>query len=189
MKRRHGFGLIAAVAVAVCAGAQASAFQQDQDQMAGSKDKDKTEIVVTGCLSPASSTATGTAGTSGSATSASPSGKFMLTNATIGTEGATAGTTGTTPPTTSATPPTSTTPPTASTAETAGAGTSYVLSGGNQSDFQKWLNARVEIHGRLEPARSSGSAQNPPESMNSSSAKTQTLRVTSARKVSDTCSQ
>src|ERR1044071_1560104 len=101
MKRRHGFGLIAAAAVAAFAGAQASAFQQDANRTAGNN-RDRNEIVVTGCLAPASgsSSASGTAGTTGSTTSGSSAGRVMLTHATTSSGsssgGSMTGTTGST---------------------------------------------------------------------------------------------
>ena len=118
-------------------------------------------MTLTGCLTQASASATGTSGTAG--TSASP--QFVLTNATMGSGSPSAtGTSGAAPST--------------------AMGKSYKLLGPS-TELKDNINAKVEVKGTIEKASASPSGAAEPSA---SEKDIQTLRVTSVRKIADTCS-
>ena len=160
MKREMFFSTVFSAALAVGVAAQTP------PSTAQTPSQDR-QVTVTGCLAQApSSSATGTSGTAGTSASAS---QYILKDATIGTGAASStGTSGT---------------PSAM-------GKSYKLVGGSADDFKSNVNAKVEIKGTLQPASgapSSGTATAPPASSQSDK-DLATLRVTSVRKIADTCS-
>ena len=109
----------------------------------------------------------GTAGTTGSSATGSSAtadrsgaiagGQFVLTNAQVstGSSGATAGSTGATGATTAA--GTSGTAA-AGSASAAGAGSRFVLVGGNQQNLRQYANSKVEITGMLDHQGTAGAA-------------------------------
>jgi hypothetical protein len=119
-------------------------------------------VTLTGCLTQASASATGTSGTAG--TSASP--QFVLTNATMGS-GSPSSATGT-----------------SGAAPSTAMGKSYKLMGPS-TELKDNINAKVEVKGTIEKASASPSAAAEPSA---SEKDIQTLRVTSVRKIADTCS-
>ena len=121
------------------------------------------QVTLTGCLTQSSASATGTTGTAG--TSATP--QFILTNATTGS-GSPSSATGT------------------SGAASATAGKSFKLMG-SSSDLKDHVNAKVEVKGTIEKASAypSGGAA---AGTSASDKDMQTFRVTSVRKIADTCS-
>ena len=163
MKREMFFATAFSAALAVGVAAQTPPPSTAQTP---SQDR---QVTVTGCLAQApSSSATGTSGTA-AGTSASAS-QYILKDATMGAGAA--GSTGTSGTGASA------------------MGKSYKLIGGSPDDFKSNVNAKVEIKGTLQPASgapSSGTATTPPAS-GQSDKDLATLRVTSVRKIADTCS-
>jgi hypothetical protein len=159
MQRQIVFTTVFATALAVSAAAQTGSGTASQER------PQNQPITVTGCLQPAPS-ATGTSGTATSGTASSGQ-QFVLTNAMIG---------GASKPSTTGT---------AGAPGTSSAESKYKLMG-QQDDLRKHVNAKVEIRGTLEPRSSApGSTASAPAS---SDKDVPTLRVTSVRKIADTCS-
>lgn len=163
MKREMFFATVFSAALAVGVAAQnppSTAQTPSQDR----------QVTVTGCLAQApSSSATGTSGTAGTSAGAA---QYILKDATMGAGAA--GSTGTS----------------GTGASASAMGKSYKLIGGSADDFKSNVNAKVEIKGTLQPASgapSSGTATTPPAS-GQSDKDLATLRVTSVRKIADTCS-
>ena len=158
MKRQMFLATAFSAAFAISAAAQ---NPPTTAQTPPSQDKAQ-QVTLTGCLTQASPSATGTSGTAG--TSATP--QFVLTNATPGSGAPSAtGTSG---------------------AAAAGAGKSFKLMG-SSSDLKDHINAKVEVKGTIEKASAypSGGAA---AGTSASDKDMQTLRVTSVRKIADSCS-
>ncbi len=180
MKRNLVLGTVFSAALAVGVSAQTTGAQTGQQ----SSEQKNQQVTVTGCLEnadmaggAAGTTGTGTTGTTGQSRSSS-SAEFMLTHAKITSGGTgTAGTTGT------------------GTTGTTGAMSSmnkFKLMGGNQQELREYLNSQVEIRGTLqrEMDRSSGAATGTAQSQTqrkSEDENVQTIRVTSVKQVSKTC--
>lgn len=165
MQRQLVFTTVFAAALAVGAAAQTGSATPGQPQT----DKPQ-QITVTGCLQQAPSSA----GTSGSATSgaASSAQQFVLNNASIGAPKS--GSTGTAGAATSA-------------PASPSAASSYKLMG-QQDDLRKNVNFKVEIRGTLDRSAAGSSAAGTAAGSAPSSENMPTLRVTSVRKIADTCS-
>ena len=122
------------------------------------------QVTVTGCLAQAP--ATGTTGTTGTATAGS---EFILKNATMGSSPSSAtGTSGASP---------------------SAAGKSYKLVGGSSSDLKDNVNAKVEIRGTIEKPSAAGTTPpaTAPPAGTAADRDVQTLRVTSVKKIADSC--
>ena len=126
-------------------------------------ERSQAQVTVTGCLAQAPSSATGATGTTGTATAGS---EFILKNATMGTMGAspstTAGTSG---------------------ATASAMGKSFKLVGGSPSDLKDNVDTKVEIRGTIEKP----SVTTPPATATATDKDVQTLRVTSVKKIADSC--
>jgi len=173
MRHQFIFGTVLAAAMAVAVSAQSS-YQSEKPS--GKKET----VTLTGCVQKADQ-ATGTAGTTGTTTppttppttttadTSSASNQFVLTNVMASTSSATT-TTGTTGATT--------TSPSAS---------SYPnglrLTPSASDDLQKFLNHKVEVKGTIENASSEMTA-----GAAAGSTKPPTLRVSSIKELSDSCS-
>lgn len=121
------------------------------------------QVTLTGCLTQGSGSAAGTSGTAG--TSASP--QFILTNATMGSGS-----------------PSSATGTSGAAAPSTAMGKSYKLMGPS-TELKDNVNAKVEVKGTIEKASASPSGE---PATSASEKDIQTLRVTSVRKIADTCS-
>jgi hypothetical protein len=119
------------------------------------------QVTVTGCLAQAPSSATGTTGTTGTAAAS----EFILKNATMGS-GSPSGAAGTAGATSSA------------------MGKSFKLVGGSTTDLKDNLNAKVEVRGTIEKPSATAT---PPASGTATDKDVQTLRVTSVKKIADSC--
>jgi hypothetical protein len=153
------------LATAFSAAFAVSVAAQDPPSTAQTPSQEKAQqVTLTGCLTQASPSATGTAGTAG--TSATP--QFVLTNATPGS-GAPSSATGT-----------------SGAASSTAMGKSFKLMG-SSSDLKDHINAKVEVKGTIEKSSAypSGGAA---AGTSASDKDMQTLRVTSVRKIADTCS-
>jgi hypothetical protein len=152
------------LATAFSAAFAVSVAAQNPPSTAQTPSQDKpTQVTLTGCLTQASASPTGTSGTAG--TSASP--QFVLTNATMGSAPSSAtGTSGT------------------GAASSSAMGKSYKLTG-SSPDLKDNVNAKVEVKGTIEKASASPSGE---PATSASEKDIQTLRVTSVRKIADTCS-
>ena len=161
--RNVWIGGVAALALAWTAGvaAQTTASPGTSDSQAG-----QGTVTVVGCLKPAEAMggATGTSGSTATATTSTAGGdRFMLTNARMGGSASSAqtGTSGTTTAgtTTAGTTTAGTTTGTTSTASRPGTASgsmaSYTLDG-NASELRPHLNHQVEITGRLASAGAAG---------------------------------
>ena len=124
------------------------------------------QVTVTGCLAQASPS-TGATGTAGTATAGS---EFILKNATTGSSPSSAtGTSGASP---------------------SAMGKSYKLVGGSSSDLKEHVNAKVEIRGTIEKPSATSTAPpatTPPATGTAADRDVQTLRVTSVKKIADSC--
>ena len=130
-----------------------------QTPPAGSQERSPGQVTVTGCLAQAPSSATGTTGTTGTAAGS----EFILKNATMGSSpSSTTGTAG---------------------APSSAMGKSYKLVGGSPSDFKDNVNAKVEIRGTVEKPSTAA----PPATGTATDKDVQTLRVTSVKKIADSC--
>lgn len=200
MKRNYIYGLTAAFAIAACSAVQ---IQASQDMASTAGTSGKSDTVVTGCLVAADeSGATGTTGATGTSGStagvAATAGRFKLTDAVVGT----ASTTSTGGDVSSST---------GAAAATSGAAThpSFVLVG-KDSDLKENVNSRVEVRGTIQanaysgsPAGSaaggtatggttasgSGVGTTGTGSSVTANAMTQTLRVTSVKKIGGSCTK
>ena len=190
MKRTHFFGTM--IAFLTAASAVAAGQQAASEQTTGSE-KPKT-VVVVGCLASGAQSSSGAVGTSGTAGAAMPgaaasASSFILVNATMGSG---ASTTPDTPPATPPSTPPSAYPGTAGTsgAAASGAGSSFVLTGGDSTELQKYLNSKVEIRGTLDTKRSAPDSPSASTTGTAaSSAPAQHLRVTSVKQIAESCSQ
>ena len=126
-------------------------------------ERSQAQVTVTGCLAQAPSSATGTTGTTGTATAGS---EFILKNATMGTMG-------TSPSTTAGT----------SGAAASATGKSFKLVGGSPSDLKDNVDTKVEIRGTIEKPSTTA----PPAAGTATDKDVQTLRVTSIKKIADSC--
>lgn len=187
MKRNLFLGTLFSAALAV--GVSAQTGSQAGQQGSQKQSQQNMQVTVTGCLhsadmaggGAAGTTGTGTAGTTGQSRSSS-SAEFMLTNAKITSGGSgMAGTTGT--------------GTTGTTGATAGSMGKFKLTGGNQQELREYVNSQVEIHGTLQhqAANPSGAAAGTGTGSTGQTQKkmedesVQTIRVTSAKQVSKTC--
>jgi hypothetical protein len=191
MKRSILFGTILSAALATGLSAQTP-----QTSGAGSSDSQSSgqQVTITGCLksgdassSAAGSAVTGATGTAG-ATDTKPGaagGGFILANAKPGSSASSTGTAGTAG---------STAGSPAGTSGSAAAGATYKLQGGDPSDLSKYANSQVEVSGTLSSASSTGSPAGATGSTSASresgtSSNMPTLRVSSVRQISSSCSQ
>jgi hypothetical protein len=191
MKRSILFGTILSAALATGLSAQTP-----QTSGAGSSDSQPSaqQVTITGCLksgdassSAAGSAVTGATGTAG-ATDTKPGaagGGFILANAKPGSSASSTGTAGTAG---------STAGSPAGTSGSAAAGATYKLQGGDPSDLSKYANSQVEVSGTLSSASSTGSPTGATASTSASpesgmSSNMPTLRVSSVRQISSSCSQ
>ena len=159
MKRQMFFATAFSAVLAVSAAAQTGSEPQTPSQ-------DKApQVTLTGCLTQGSGGSA--AGTSGTAGTSASSPQFILTNATMGS-GAPSSATGT-----------------SGAAPSTAVGKSYKLMG-SSTDLKDNVNAKVEVKGTIEKASAYPSA--PPAGATASEKDIQTLRVTSVRKIADTCS-
>jgi hypothetical protein len=158
MKRQMFFASVFSAALAVGAAAQTGTAQTPTQD----RTQDQ-QVTVTGCLAQAPSSATGTTGTTGAAAGS----EYVLKNATVGS-GSSASTTGT-----------------SGASSPASATKSYKLVGGSMSDFKDHVNAKVEIRGTIEKPSMTTAA--PPASGTAPDKDVQTLRVTSIKKIADSC--
>jgi len=190
MKRSHVFATIAAFALAVCTAAAQSASTQDPyGQSSKSQNPHNGMVTVTGCLSSGSgASSTSTTGTSGSTTASNAAnGKWILNNASF-TSGSATGTSGSMTSSTTA----------SSASNAASSSSSYTLVG-HEKDLQKYANAKVEVRGTIEGTSSSaksnsgygsstaGSSTTGTTASQDMNAKAETLRVSSVRKIADSC--
>jgi len=207
MKRNILFGSILAATLSIGVGAQTPAGSGGQ---AGGKMSDD-KITVTGCLQPA------TTGTSASAGDASKADNFILANAmagsgsggsmsspsssATGTSGSMAGGAPSSGATGSSASAGSSSAGSASSMSGANAN-SYVLSGGKKDELRTMVNSKVEITGKIDQGSSAGSSNNgasssagttgsamstgsrAPETPHSG----QTLKIDSIRKIAGSCS-
>jgi hypothetical protein len=191
MKRSMLFGTILSAALATGLSAQTP-----QTSGAGTSDSQSSgqQVTITGCLKSgdasssaagsAATGATGTAGATGTKPDAAGSG-YILASAKPASSTSSTGATGTTGST-------------AGTSGSAAAGATYKLQGGDQSDLSKYANSQVEVKGTLSSASSgsstAGSATGATGSTSASresgmSSNMPTLRVSSVRQISSSCSQ
>jgi hypothetical protein len=201
MKRQFMFGTMLAAVMAVGVGAQqpgqaGSAGQAGQS----SSDQSSKSVTVTGCLQSSPSSGAPATGDTTSRQSGSQA-QYILTNASTasGTSGSSTGAAGT--GTSGATA--------GSTRSSAGAAKTFRLQGGSSSDMQKYVNSKVEVTGTLASGSergTTGSATGSATGTGTGSSSTgsatgstsssatagmsgsQTLRVTSVRQVSESCS-
>ena len=201
MKRSIMLGILFSTALAVGAGAQSTGGQTP------SQSSSSDQVTVTGCLQSGDGAgATGTsgagaaaAGATGSAASGASRGGFVLTNVKMGSGSASGGTgassTGTAGSATGS-----------SSAAGMGAGMTRFKLEGSQSDLQKYANSQVEVDGKVDKGMGGASATGSPTtgatgatgatgsgaaatgSAAGSRQEMPTLRVTSVRQVSPTCS-
>jgi hypothetical protein len=201
MKRSILFAVLFSTALAVGTSAQSTGGQTPSQP--GSSD----QITVTGCLQSGDSAgATGTsgagstgAGATGAAGSRGSRGEFVLTNARMGT-GSPSGGTGASNTGTAGRP-------TGSPSSSIPAGMTRLKLEGRQPELQKYANSQVEVSGKLDKSAASGSiasgsatagATGATGATGSGAAATgsaadsrqdiPTLRVSSVRQVSPTCS-
>ena len=176
MKRQMFFATAFSAALAVSAAAQTGTAQPPSQERSQGQ-----QVTVTGCLAQAPSSATGTSGTAGTSASGA---EFILRNATMGSGSASgSGSTGTASGT-------------AGTSASASAmGKSYKLIGGTTTDLKEHLNAKVEVRGTIDRSSASGSGSATGTGTGTASGTSasqsdkdmQTLRVTSVRKIADSC--
>jgi hypothetical protein len=168
MKRQLFFGTLFAAALSVGISAQTPTPQTPTTQTPTTStpqqgSRSKSEVTLTGCLQSGSgSSATGTTGTASK--SAMSGGEFILANAKM------ASSSGSSPAGTAGKP-----------SETSSASTSdkYKLVG-HESDLRKNANSQVEVKGAIDTKGSSASA--------ASSSGEPTLRVSSVKQISPSCS-
>ena len=194
MSRQFMYGTVMAAAITVGLGAQSSppqSYPQGNKPQSTTQGKEKTTpretssrgqaMTVVGCLqndeSPSGTSATGTTGSS-----AAKSAKYVLADATqssTGKSGAT-GTAGT-----------------AGTAASIPSTLHLTASGSSSANWSRYVNHKVEVKGTLQhtmggaesnPTGNPPSATNPSNPSTSSSDMGETLRVTSIKEVSATCS-
>ena len=203
MKRSITFAVLFSTALAVGAGAQSTGGQTPSQ----SGSSDQSQVTVMGCLQSgdaaagAGGTATSGAGSAGApGSSGSRGGGFVLTNAKMGS-GSMSGSSGTSSSGTAGSATGS------SPRSDMAAGMTRFKIEGSQSDFQKYANSQVEVTGKVDKklasgSSSTGSATTGPTGQTgatgSGAAATgnapdarqdiPTLRVTSVRQVSPTCS-
>jgi hypothetical protein len=161
MRRDVILGCVVAGAMTFAVSAQDPQTGQGSGSRAA-QSRDNQTITVTGCLSNAASTTgarTGTGGTgtgtsTGTGTGAGTQGttrggqqQFVLNNATIGKGSGATGSAGT---------GTSGTAGSGAAGTSAGMGTTYRLTGGNNEELQKYLNSKVEIRGTLQSGNQTG---------------------------------
>jgi hypothetical protein len=182
MKRQLFFGTLLATALSVGLSAQTPqsptstpSTPQTPTSTAEKPSRAKQDVTLTGCLqsgSGASTTATTGTAASGSQKSGSAmsGGQFILANAKMsGSSGSTATGTAGSP----------------SSAATASAADSYKLVG-HENDLRKYANSQVEVKGTIESKASSGAT---PSASASSASSEPTLRVSSVKQVSPSCSE
>jgi hypothetical protein len=180
MKRQMFFATAFSAALAVSAAAQTGTAQPPSQERSQGQ-----QVTVTGCLAQAPSSATGTSGTAGTSASGA---EFILRNATMGSGSASgSGSTGTA----------SGTAGTSASGSASAMGKSYKLIGGTTTDLKEHLNAKVEVRGTIDRAGASGSGSATGTgtgtgtasgtSASQSDKDMQTLRVTSVRKIADSC--
>jgi hypothetical protein len=162
MKRQMFLATAFSAALAVGVAAQTPP-QNPPTGSTPSQERSQGQVTVTGCLAQAPSSSTGTTGTTGTAGST----EYILKNATMGSGSAssTAGTTG------------------AATSASA-MGKSFKLVGGSSSDLKDNVNAKVEVRGSIEKPSAMAT---PPAGATASDRDVQTLRVTSVKKIADSC--
>ena len=203
MKRSITFGVLFSTAVAVAAGPQSTAGQTPSQ----SGSSDQSQVTVMGCLQSGDAAAgaggTGTAGASSTGTpgsSGSRGGGFVLTNAKTGS-GSTSGSSGTSSSGTAGSATGSSSP------SGMAAGMTRFKLEGSQSDLQKYANSQVEVTGKIDKrlasessstgsattgatgqAGATGSGAAATGSAPGSRQDIPTLRVSSVRQVSPTCS-
>lgn len=154
MKRQIFFGTMLAAVLGIGVGAQAPQAGQAGQPATPAQERGK-QVTVTGCLQPASSTATGqpAAGdTTARQPTGSPSAQFILTSAsmTSGSTGSGAAGTGTG---TSGTPA----PPATATTGSTGVKSTYRLTGDETANLQQYVNSRVEVVGTVQENDRAGS--------------------------------
>ena len=212
MKRSIVFGVLFSTALAAGASAQSTGGQPPSQS--GSSD----QVTVTGCLlsggatgstgtsgagsTGAGSTGAGSAGSAGAGASRAAESGFFLTNAKMGS--------GSTSPASGASSTGAAGSPTASSSSGMASMTRFKLEG-SQSDLQRYANSQVEISGRLDKSTggassttgspttgssgatgagsaATGAAGSATGSATASRPDMPTLRVSSVRQVSPTCS-
>ena len=184
MKRQIFFGTMLSAALAV--GVSAQQTPPSSASTPGQSDRSAQTVTVTGCLqsgsdasgSTASSPAGAPAGQAGATSSSS--GQYILANATTGSGSSATGTTGATPPA-------------GASSSSASTGKSYKLVGGDSEDLKKYVNSKVEVTGTLDSkssssgAGSTGTTGSAGASSSSMAGSMPTLKVTSVRQVSGSC--
>jgi hypothetical protein len=188
MKRQIFFGTMLSAALAV--GVSAQQTPPSSASTPGQSDRTAQTVTVTGCLqsgsgasgstasSPAGAPAGAPAGQAGATSSSS--GQYILANATTGSGSSATGTTGATPPA-------------GASSSSASTGKSYKLVGGDSEDLKKYVNSKVEVTGTLDSkssssgAGSTGTTGSAGASSSSMAGSMPTLKVTSVRQVSGSC--
>jgi hypothetical protein len=193
MTRQLIFGAVLAAGLAAGTAAQQAAPSTAQTDRTGQS------VTLTGCVQPADRTSAATAGTSGGDTTSRQSsqrGPFILTNASVTSSGS-AGTSGT-GTATGGTGTTGTGASASTGSATRGAGqTTYRIAGGDDQNLHQYVNSRVEITGTLEDAASRGTATGTSgtgtgaggtgTAAASGTATIPAVRVTSVRRISESC--
>lgn len=183
MKGNVFFGTVFSAALAMSvAAAQTTGSQTDpQSQQKEQQSQQGQQVTVVGCLQSADiaggaagTTGTGTTGTAGQQTSRA---QFMLTHAKITSGGmGTTGTGGT---------------GTSGTTGTSKADTKFLLMGGNQQELRQYVNSQVEIRGTWHESGAAGggagTGYGTGTEKSSTSSDMKTLRVTSVKQISPTC--
>lgn len=198
MKRSIMVGVLFSAALAVAASAQSTAGQT------ASQSGSSEQVTVTGCLqrgnaggasgtSGAGSTGAGATGAPGSGGSR---GGFVLTNAKMGSASPSAGTSASSTGTVGS--------PTGSSPSSIAAGTIRFKLEGSQADLQKYANSHVEVSGKLDKGSASSATGSATTGATGAAGPTgsgaaatgsapdsqdmPTLRMSSVRQVSPTCS-
>ena len=190
MKRSIMFGVLFLTALAVAASAQSTGGQTPSQS--GSSD----QVTVTGCLRRGDAGSTG-AGATGAAGSGGSRGGFVLTNAKMGS--------GSPSPGTSASSTGTAGSPTGSSSLGIAAGTTRFKLEGSRADLQNYANSQVEVSGKLAKTMDTVSSATSSATTGATGAAgptgsgaaatgnapgqdMPTLRVSSVRQVSPTCS-
>ena len=159
--------LATAFSAALAVGVAAQTPPQTPPQTPSQERSQAQPVTLTGCVAQADSSATGTSGTAAGTSAAGV--QYVLKNATMGSgaSGSTAGTSG---------------------AAASAIGKSFKLVG-STSDLKDNLNAKVEVRGTIERSSASTGAATgtTPPSGTASDKDMQTLRVTSVKKIADSC--